>query len=241
MRVIAVYAGIYGRAFTNALAAIGKNPWTLLLPMGLAVAWFLLGLILGSTLDPWSGGLLIGLARSAALSVYCFFLGGLVANQKVGLDQLRTSIAAYFWSWISIFFVLWVADLVLQPLFKTNPDLVTPYNLVLLIALNTVPETIYQKGTRGGLDTIQRSFGFLQENWIEWFIPNGLVLGVVFAASVFGTALMVFGTLGALASALAFGVLLHVYAVFRGFLYEALDGSTHRQRMYRARMNPSSG
>jgi hypothetical protein len=236
MKVIAVYAGIYGKAFTNALAAIAKNPWTLLLPMGLAVAWVVLGMILGSALDPYSGGMLIGLARSAALSIYCFFLGGLVANQKVGIDQLRTSIGAYFWSWISIFFVLWIVDLVLTPVFKTNPDLALPYSLVQLIALNTVPETIYQKGTRGGIETIQRSFGFLQENWIEWFIPNGLVLGGVFAASVFGAVLSIFGTLGAIVSALVVGVLIHVYAVFRGFLYEALDGSTHRQRMYRARL-----
>lgn len=236
MKVIAVYAGIYGKAFTNALAAIGKNPWTLLLPMGLAVAWMLLATLLGSALDPYSGGMLIGLARSAALSIYCFFLGGLVANQKVGLDQLRTSLGAYFWSWISIYFVLWVVDLVLTPVFKTNPNLATPYSLVLLIALNTVPETIYQKGTRGGIETIQRSFGFLQENWIEWFIPNGLVLGAVFALSVFGAVLTIFGTLGAIVSGLVIGVLVHIYAVFRGFLYEALDGSTHRQRMYRARL-----
>lgn len=235
MMVLGVYARIYGRAFTDALAAIGKNPWTLLLPMGLAVVWTVLGYAVGSTLDPFSGGLIIGLARSAALSIYCYFLGGLVAKQRVGLDQLRASLGAYFWSWISIFFVLWIADLVLTPLFKANPNLATPYNLVLLIALNTVPETIYQRGTRGGIETIQRSFAFMAENWIEWFVPNGLVLGLVLAASIFGGLLAVFGLAGAVISGLVAGALLHVYMVFRGFLYEALDGSTHRQRMFRFR------
>lgn len=235
MKVIAVYARIYGKAFTDALAAIAKNWWTILLPMGLAVAWMLLTSVLGSALEPYSGGFLIGLARSAALSIYCFFLGGLVANQKVGLDQLRTSIGAYFWSWISIFFVLWIAGLVLTPIFAANPNLMLPFDLVQLIALNTVPETIYQKGTRGGLETITRAFGFLQENWIEWFIPNGLVIGLFIAATVFGGIFTVFGAAGAIASALLIGALLHVYAVFRGFLYEALDGSTHRQRMFRFR------
>lgn len=235
MKVIAVYARIYAQAFTNALAAIGKNPWTILLPMGLAVAWWLLMAMVGATLDPWSGGFLVGLARSAALSIYCFFLGGLVANQKVGLDQLRTSIGAYFWSWISIFFVLWIAGLVLGPIFAAQQDLAIPFLIVELVALNTVPETIYLKGTRGGLETITRAFGFLQENWIEWFIPNGLVVGLVVAGTVFGSVLGVFGQLGALAGVLLMGALLHVYAVFRGFLYEALDGSTHRQRMFRSR------
>jgi hypothetical protein len=31
------------------------------------------------------------------------------------------------------------------------------------------------------------------------------------------------------------GALLHVLMVFRGFLFEILDGSTHRQRMFRFR------
>lgn len=236
MKVIAVYARIYGQAFTNALAAIFKNAWTLLLPMGLAVAWMFLGTIVGNAMDPWSGGMVIGLARSAALSIYCFFLGGLVAQQKVGLDQLKTSIGTYFWSWLNIFFVLWIATLVLTPVFGANPNLVMPVTLVLLIALNTVPETIYLKGTRGGIDTITRSFGFMQENWIEWFIPNGLVLGLVVVGMLFGTVVSsLLGTLGAIGSGLLLGIFLHIYAVFRGFLYEALDGSTHRQRMFRFR------
>lgn len=235
MKVIAVYARIYGKAFTDALAAIGKNWWTILLPMALVVAWTLFTMVVGSALDPFSGGLLVGLARSAALSIYCFFLGGLVANQKVGLDQLRTSIGAYFWSWISIFFVLWIASLVLGPIFKANPNLALPFELVQLIALNAVPETIYQKGTRGGLETITRAFAFLQENWIEWFIPNGLVIGLFVAATVFSAVFSVFGTVGALVGAVLLGAVVHVYAVFRGFLYEALDGSTHRQRMFRFR------
>ncbi len=236
MKVITVYARIYGQAFTNALAAIVKNAWTLLLPMGLAVAWMFLGTLVGNAMDPWSGGLVIGLAHSAALSIYCFFLGGLVAQQKVGLDQLKTSIGTYFWSWLNIFFVLWIASLVLTPVFAANPNLAMPLTLVLLIALNTVPETIYLKGTRGGIDTITRSFGFMQENWIEWFVPNGLILGLAVVGTVFGTVVSsLFGALGAIGSGLLLGVLLHIYAVFRGFLYEALDGSTHRQRMFRFR------
>lgn len=236
MKVITVYARIYGQAFTNALAAIFKNAWTLLLPMGLAVAWMFLGTLVGNAMDPWSGGMVIGLARSAALSIYCFFLGGLVAQQKVGLDQLKTSIGTYFWSWLNIFFVLWIASLLLTPVFAANPNLVMPVTLVLLIALNTVPETIYVKGTRGGIDTITRSFAFMQENWIEWFIPNGLVLGLVVVGMLFGTIVSsLLGTLGAIGSGLLLGIFLHVYAVFRGFLFEALDGSTHRQRMFRFR------
>jgi hypothetical protein len=232
MNIVAVYARIYAKAFTDALAAIAKNPWTLLLPMGIAVAWVMVVILLSSVLGSTVGGFLAGLAQSAALSIYCFFLGGLVANQKVGLDQLKTSLGAYFWSWISIFFVLWVASLILSPLFASNVGIARAYDFVLLAALNAVPEVIYQKGTRGGMETITRNFSFLQENPIEWFLPNAPLLAIVYAAKLFpAVALTPLGIGGVLLIA----VLLHVAMVFRGFLFEALDGSTHRQRMYRFR------
>jgi hypothetical protein len=232
MNIVAVYARIYTKSFTDALAAIGKNPWTLLLPMGIAVAWLMVVLLVSSVLGSMVGGFLAGLAQSAALSIYCFFLGGLVANQKVGLDQLKTSIGAYFWSWISIFFVLWVAGLLLGPLFASNIGIARAYDFVLLAALNAVPEVIYQKGTRGGLETITRNFSFLQENPVEWLLPNAPLLAIVYAAQLFGVfALTPFGIGGVLLLA----ILLHVAMVFRGFLFEALDGSTHRQRMFRFR------
>ncbi len=233
MKLLVVYARIYGQSMMNALAAIAKNSWTVLLPMGLLVAWSLLAGLMGSM--GFAGGILTGLARSAALSIYSFFLGGLVAQQKVGLDQLRQSAGVYFWSWLNIFFVVWVANLVLAGVFAANPALKTALDYVLIIALNTTPEIVYQKGTRGGLETIQRSFLFLQENWVEWFIPNGLVLGGVFAIFSTGVMIGVFRGPLAIAAPLVGGVLLHGYMVFRGFLFEALDGSTHRQRMFRYR------
>ncbi|MCU0699538.1 MAG: hypothetical protein MUC96_23775 [Myxococcaceae bacterium] len=232
MNIVAVYARIYAKAFTDALAAIAKNPWTLLLPMGIAVAGLVLVLLVFTVLGSLIGGFLAGLAQSAALSVYCFFLGGLVANQKVGLDQLKTSIGAYFWSWISIFFVLWIARILLGPVFASNVGIARAYDFVLIAALNAVPEVIYQKGTRGGLETIGRNFSFLQENPIEWFLPNAPLLAVVYAAQLFSVlSLTPLGIGGALVA----GILLHVAMVFRGFLFEALDGSTHRQRMFRFR------
>ena len=47
-----------------------------------------------------------------------------------------------------------------------------------VILLNAAPEVIYQRGSRGGLETVQRSVRFLQANWIEWGIPNLLILAV---------------------------------------------------------------
>ena len=79
--------------------------------------------------------------------------------------------------------------------------------------------------------TIQRSFRFLQENWIEWFVPNGLLLAGVWYAWEQGWLFRLPG--GVLGLGIIGGVLLHVVMVFRGFLFQQLDGSTHRQRMFK--------
>mgnify|MGYP000576641403 CR=1 FL=1 len=46
MNFIPAYARLYARTFGAALEGIGKNPWTLALPMGLAGALVLLGMVL---------------------------------------------------------------------------------------------------------------------------------------------------------------------------------------------------
>lgn len=229
MSVVLVYARLYATCFTEAVAVIFKNAWTVLLPMGLGAAWFAVGALVGGNL---AGGLLLSLLRAAAASAYWYFVAQLVAKQRVGLSELKRSAGAYFWSWINLFFALWVVDFLLGRALAQNPkqaQIFTALLLVKLVALNTVPETIALRGTYGGIETIVRAFKFLEENWIEWFIPNLLLLGAVWLlltqATLPLTGLTVLG--------LVSGVLAHFFFVFRGFLYEALDGSTHRQRMFR--------
>lgn len=230
----AVYARIYGQAFVNALAAIGRNLWTLVLPIGLMAAFS----ALESLVSPmgFAGGFVLSLARSAVLSVYTYFVAQIVAKNRVGLADLRTSLGAYFWTWVNVFFAIWIISLLLGPMMLTAQSRQLRDALVMLslVVFNAAPEVIYLKGTSGFIETAQRSFGFLQENWIEWFVPNALILG--------GVWLLIGGVIPVralpwpgLTVPVLLGVLLHVVVVFRGFLFEMLDGSTHRQRMYRMR------
>ena len=103
-------------------------------------------------------------------------------------------------------------------------------------------EVIYQKGTYNGLETLQRAFHFAQENLLPWLLPNLLVAAVIFFTLGRGdlvlTALLLSPagiTLGtdSLVAALVAGALLHVVMLFRGNLFRLLDGSSHRQRMFK--------
>ena len=233
-----VYLRLYGSCVKLALQGIAKNLWTLALPVALFIAYNFLGGTIGSL--GLVGGFIFGLLDDAIFSCYLYFTGGTVALQKMTLSELKKSFGVYFWSVIGLFFVLWISRLVLGSVLARNPQgatIMTALNWLLLIALNAAPEVIYSKGTRGGMDTIMTSFRFLQENWIEWFLPNLLILGGVY---LFVTRAMPrLPEVADLPIALAGGMLFHVVMVFRGHLFQELDGSTHRQRMFRYRNKDS--
>lgn len=234
---VVVYLRLYAKCVVDAAVAIARSPWTLLLPMGLLVAFYFAAMLV----SPLGivGGFLLALARTVGFSVYTYFLAEVVAKQKSSLKDLRSAMGAYFWTWLNLFFVLWIVDLLLGATLAANPQRDTlrlAISFMELIVLNAAPEVIYQRRVMGGVDTIVTSFRFLQENWIEWFAPNGLVLAGLWLFFTKGGLLLLggvpFGVVGALLLA---GALFHVLMVARGFLFEVLNGSTHRQRMFRFR------
>lgn len=228
---LAAYLKLYVDCLSRAAAGIAKNAWTLVLPMGLFAAVALLAVPL-SALGPLSG-MFLRLAMYFAFSSYLYFAAGIVANQKVGLDDLKKSFLAYFWSIMGLLFVVWIAEIVLGAVFGQNPNkgvILLGLDLLAFVVLNAAPEIIYTKGTRGGMDTISRSVKFVQENWIEWFVPMLLV-----GAAAYGVWSNLWRLPGAVTLVLALvgGAIFHLVMVFRGHLFEALDSSTHRQRMFK--------
>ncbi len=173
---------------------------------------------------------------SAVFSAYFYFVAAVVAKVRTGVSDWKASLGTYFWSWVGLNFVLYILHLCVdlamagrQPVQQGQAHLIV--TLMSLVVLNAAPETIYLKGTRGGLDTVTTSFRFLEESWIEWFIPNLVLLGLawLFVEKV----LFALGPALALPLSVVGAALLHVAMVFRGHLYEALNRSTHRQRMHR--------
>ncbi|MBK7863737.1 MAG: hypothetical protein IPJ65_35055 [Archangiaceae bacterium] len=229
-----VYLRMYGHCVAQAFKGLAKNWWTLLLPVVLFVGFQLLAGVLAR--GGFMGGFIAGLVLDAVLSCYLYFVAGTVALQKMTLSELKKSFLVYFWSVIGLFFVIWVANLALGFVMAANPrgrTIITALNLLALVVLNPAPEVIYTKGTRGGMDTIGTCLKFLQESWIEWFLPN-LAIG---AGLWFLYSEVMWRLPGGLQLLLALGAgsLFHIVMLFRGHLFQALDGSTHRQRMFRYR------
>src|SRR6266851_341468 len=236
MNVLLVYARLYGECLAKAVNGLKKNAWTLLLPAGLLVAW-ILSAGLAAPLG-FVGGILRQLFMAALTSCYLYFIGEIVAHSRVSVAEIGRSIGAYFWSTVNLFFVIWVAEMIPGFLRINLPaNLMLALKLIALILLSAAPEAIYQRGTYGGLATIQRSISFLQEHWIEWLLPSAILLAALWWMPEFYG----FGLTGMLVNAAVKGAIFHLGMVFRGHLFVALDGSTHRQRMFKYRSARAAG
>ena len=224
MQVLKVYLRIYAECFRKAFAAIGKNAWTLLLPMLVSIG-VSLAVGLAAQFGPLAG-VLTGLATAALFSSYLYFVRELIHSARVSLRELQRSIGAYFWSIINVLFVTWLAEWVLSRVL--TGAFLDALLIVAVVALNATPEVIYLRGTYGGLQTIAASWQFLKAHWIPWFAVNVPLLAAV-------GLLRLYVPWPILDDVIA-GSALHVAMVFRGNLFRALDGSSHRQRMFLQRV-----
>ncbi len=242
MSVILVYGRIYGACLTRALRAIGRSPWTLLLPVALWIGIFLAQSFLGGL--GFLSGIISALALSALFSSYLYFVGELATDARVSLSELGKSFGSYFWAVVNLLFVVWVVQLLVDFGLARSPQAGAIRLIVYFAAfvlLNAAPEVIYLRNTYGGVATAQRSITFIQANWIEWFLPN-VALGALFYFGLPALAQLLYVALPPSAAGatplllgVAAGAVFHVAMVFRGFLFQELDTTSHRQRMFKYR------
>lgn len=237
MKVLTVYLRIYGDCLQKSLQAIRHNLWTLLLPMALMLALTFAGMIVGAMGLGIVGGFILGLIATALYSSYLYFVSGLVLAGRVHISELQGSFGRLFWPVMGVGFVVWIANLLVSMVTRNMPqgatiDVLFGLAVTLVVFINPTPEVIYDRGSHSGMATLQKSFQFTQENWIEWYVPNLVLAGVGYLLFTYANRL---GVAGMVLSGLLLGAYLHVVMIYRGHLYRALDGSSHRQRMFRYR------
>ena len=183
------------------------------------------------------GGLLFSLASQACVSSGLFLVKNMVDSNKADFNDFLNGFTVYLWELLGIAFILWIPLRLLAMALATAPNGDLIYFLIklaLYILLNPVPEFIYQ--TRAsGIELISSSYNFIVENWIEWLIPNILLLAVgYFLMALFEP--LIFGLPAFVALflyAFIVGLGLTYFMIFRGFLFAQLHGTTRRSRLYR--------
>lgn len=214
-----------------------------------------------------AGGFLLGAVNALVIGMTL----SLVEQVVVGARTLRwsdipRSAGQYFWDVVSVGFTIGIPLMLLQMALHANPyrSLITTATFFLVfLLLNPVPEILYQRRHGSVIDVIRESYTFILDNWIEWFLPLGLVLAP-FGVSFFLTVSSQSGRMVGLdfwhmlslpfylltgwlqllgipssASSLVVLVLTPIFAVlillFRGHLFAALHRSSRRQRLFQAR------
>ncbi len=225
---------MYADALRDTVRAVGKSPWTLLLPMAYLVG---VGLLIPFIAQLGiAGGFIFALLRTALLASLLYIVSEMVGGSKVAGQEVPNSFEPYFWSVLNVFFMLWIGSLILGPMIAQHPKAAAiqlGLTAILGVLLNAVPEMIYQRGEYGLLAPLMASIQFVQDHWLEWLPPNLLLLAWWF----YGRDLL-FSRLpmGFLVDGVVTGALFLFGMVFRGFLFRELTTSNPRQRELRARL-----
>lgn len=182
------------------------------------------------------GGFIMAFVAAAVVSSYIYLVEMVVRTHKVTLDDFKRSFGAHFWDVVNVMFLLWLIQLATVVVAKASGQPLAVSVIVgvaIFVLFNAVPELIYQ-GRVGSIALLAASVRFIQENWIEWFIPN-----IAFGALIYGSYLIGTGDTFSpveLVLDLARAFLVFYMMVFRGYLFEGLNSGSRRTRMFRSRL-----
>lgn len=188
-------------------------------------------------------GLIMAIVSSSLISNYLYLLFNIINYDRITLDNFKEGFKYFLWKVYGIFFIAWVGSFILSSIggiLGTDEVLLSRLiSIIIIVALNPLPETIYQKYLSSG-ESIRYAFEFMKENWINWLIPNALFhlilylitntwllniftthLNFSFDFTFKGVGLYVLGQ-----------VLFSFIMVYRGHLFKLLSTSTPRKRMY---------
>lgn len=226
---------LYASALQKAWRCVLKNWIVSFAPLAYGIIMSLAGLLaapLGIL-----GGFVLALASQACVSSGLHLIKNMIATGKADFNDFLNGFTAYLWDLLTIAFILWIplrfAAMALGSV--PNGDLI--YFMIqaaLYILLNPVPEFIYQTRT-SALELLSASYSFIVENWLEWLLPNiliiiaGYFLLPLLYAVIWGLPYLLQGFV----IAFGFGLFLTYFMTFRGFLFAELHGTTRRSRAYK--------
>lgn len=169
---------LYGKALRKTWQSL-LSGWVTII----AVIAFLFLLLLAQQIAAplgMAGGFLLGAVNALLVGMTLSLIEqGVSYNRTITIRDVFDSFGHYFWDVIGVLFVLWIPLMVLDMGTQHNPNgplISYAVMLLIFILLNPAPEVIYQMPHDSPLDIFKRAYEFVLENWIEWFLPMGLLL-----------------------------------------------------------------
>lgn len=185
------------------------------------------------------------------ISSYLYILYSIIKYKKFEIKDIKTGFKVYFYEVSRVLFIGYIAGILafrlVVPVLANSMggylDAATIINIIMIIVLvviNPLPEVIYQKG-HTGLDGIRYTFEYTKENWIEWLIPNAILVGLLYiitgntVTNLFSTGISVGSNLLSVKGIglyLIGQIIFSFTMIYRGVLFDMLSTSTRRKRMF---------
>lgn len=246
---------VYLKALRESAAGLKRNWYLPLIPILYFLLMMFVGQILLSLFGQVAGGFALGMIEVILLANFLGLVALTVEGDKFKPAEFWPRTRDLIFPVISILFALFVVQLLLQ-VFSLGGNLQflrAAINLALFVFGNALPEVCYQRGYNA-LAAFQESAEFLRENFVEWFIPLGLMclpmivvaprvlLQLLASSDPMKFSLLLFEGYGTFASQvvpshMAIATVLALYLsfflmVFRGVLFRELSTTTRRKRMF---------
>jgi hypothetical protein len=256
--LIAATFALYRKAFFESVQSL-RRCWPMLLGS------FALYLIFRALSDIISlsgivGSLVMGIISVLLLSIYFTWIAAALDRDRVTFRTLFQFDREIAFSTLSVSFALWIISYLSQFMAQSagQVGVILLINFAVVVIFNPIPEVIMQQRAEG-FSTLGRSFEFVRENWLEWFVPIVLVTAPWFfigselfllriAASqvllpvrvvfdsflLFAVSVSVVSTPGpAILVLIPATIFANWFMYFRLHLYRELSESTRRTRVYR--------
>lgn len=253
MEVIEIIKDLY---YTNksiakqALDSTIKNWPIIFTGLFYSTVTLMLLMILGSL---WIlAGFAMVIITSALISNYLYLINAILNRGYFTLQDFKEGFSPYLRKVWSISFIFYAASLIINFISPLITGIIgyRAFSLIIVVLsfvfFNPIPEVTYQKHY-GPWDTITYTVEFVKDNWIEWFVPN-LVLLLIFQLvagryfNVFGIISNVFNYFLSFTSIFTSpkGIIIYIFGqvwftyftLYRGYLFEKLSSSNRRKRLF---------
>ncbi len=188
-------------------------------------------------------GIAFALLRSSIASNYLYLLFNIVNYNRLTINNFKEGFTYYIRKIYVVFFILYFVQLLLSiitpALGLLGNNLFLFVNLITIVILTALPETIYLKDY-DAWESIIYSLNFLKENFINWFIPNlifyvaiyyisGVILQEIFNVNV---NFKFYADPIYISRYIIAQIVFSFMMIYRGYLYKLLSTSTRRKRMF---------
>ncbi|WFA09871.1 hypothetical protein [Tissierella sp. Yu-01] len=230
----------------KALESLKKNYFILFTGIAYTIinmlAFSVIGVALSGPLSIISGFLLYFI-QSAIISNYFYLLFNIINYNRFNFNDFKQGFMYFIWKVYGVLFIIYLGQLLLSALSNILGSNAYIVNIIIqigvLILFNPLAETIYLKGL-SPQDTILYTLDFMKENFVNWLLPNAVLLFVLYLitgqliTNLFNTGIgfnFDFSII-AIARYLLGQLVFSFMMIYRGHLFRLLSTSTMRKRKF---------